>query len=212
MCTRHRPACTRPSAPRQFSRRWWTKGCRQKQHIVDSAYIDAALLVSSQKDQGITLVGPTRPNGSWQAREDEAYDIDQFVIDWEQKQACCPQGKHSSFWGERTDHTGMPYIAVVFSQSDCSSCVARCLCTKAKKQARRLKLQPREEYEALQQARARQASTEGKQVYKRRAGIEGTISQGVRGFDLRHARYRGLGQDPSAADRDCRSDEHRPPV
>ena len=32
----------------------------------------------------------------------------------------------------------------------------------------------------------------GKQLYKRRAGIEGTISQGVRGCDLRHARYRGL--------------------
>jgi hypothetical protein len=46
------------------------------------------------------------------------------------------------------------------------------LCTKAKKQARGLKLQPREEYEALQQARARQASDRGKQLYKRRAGIE----------------------------------------
>lgn len=168
------------------------KGLPPEEHIVDSAYVDAALLLSSQKDQGITLVGPTRANGSWQARVDGAYDIDQFVIDWEHKQACCPQGKHSSFWGERTDHTGMPYIAVVFSQSDCSGCVARSLCTKSKSQARRLKLQRREEYEALQQARQRQASAEGKQVYKRRAGIEGTISQGVRGFDLRHARYRGL--------------------
>ena len=170
------------------------KGLPPEEHIVDSAYIDAALLVSSQKDQGITLVGPTRPNGSWQAREDGAYDIDQFVIDWEQKQACCPQGKHSSFWGERTDHTGMPSIAVVFSQSDCSGCVARSLCTKAKKQARGLKLQPREEYEALQQARARQASAEGQQVYKRRAGIEGTISQGVRG--LRPAATLAIGVSP----------------
>src|SRR5215217_5166302 len=133
------------------------KGLPPEEHIVDSAYIDASLLLSSQKDQGITLVGPTRPNGSWQTRVDGAYDIDQFVIDWEHKQASCPMGKHSSFWGERIDHTGMPYIAVVFSQSDCSGCVARSLCTKAKKQARRLKLQPREEYEALQQARARQA-------------------------------------------------------
>jgi transposase len=96
-----------------------------EEHIVDSAYIDAALLLSSQKNQGISLVGPTRPNGSWQAREDGAYDIDQFVIDWEQQQGCCPQGKHSSFWGERIDHTGMPYIAVVFSRTDCRGCVAR---------------------------------------------------------------------------------------
>ncbi len=42
------------------------KGLPPGQHIVDSAYIDAALLVSSQTEQGITLLGPTRPNGSWQ--------------------------------------------------------------------------------------------------------------------------------------------------
>jgi transposase len=163
-----------------------------QEHIVDSASRDAALLLSSHKEQGITLVGPTRANGSWQAREEGAYDIDQFVIDWEQEQARCPEGKHSSFWGERTDHTGMPSSAVVFSQSDCGGCEARSLCTKAKGKARGLKLQPREEYEALQQARQRQASAEGKQLYKRRAGIEGTISQGVRAVDLRHARYQGL--------------------
>jgi transposase len=30
------------------------------------------------------------------------------------------------------------------------------------------------------------------QQYVRRAGVEGTLSQGVRAFDLRHARYLGL--------------------
>ena len=29
-------------------------------------------------------------------------------------------------------------------------------------------------------------------MYKRRAGVEGTLSQGVRAFDLRRTRYRGL--------------------
>jgi hypothetical protein len=36
------------------------------------------------------------------------------------------------------------------------------------------------------------SSEEGKQSYKQRAGVEGTLSQGVRGFGLRYARYRGL--------------------
>jgi transposase len=45
---------------------------------------------------------------------------------------------------------------------------------------------------ALQQARQHQASEEGKKLYRRRAGIEGTFSQAVRSFDLRHTRYRGL--------------------
>ena len=38
-----------------------------------------------------------------------------------------------------------------------------------------------EEDAALQPARARQASAAGQQVYTRRAGIDGTIPQGVRG-------------------------------
>ena len=51
---------------------------------------------------------------------------------------------------------------------------------------------PREQYEALQEARQRLESEEGKKLYNRRAGIEGTISQGVRAFGLRQTRYRGL--------------------
>jgi transposase len=51
---------------------------------------------------------------------------------------------------------------------------------------------PRKQYEALQEARRRIESEEGRQLYKRRAGIEGTISQGVRAFGMRQTRYRGL--------------------
>ena len=43
-----------------------------------------------------------------------------------------------------------------------------------------------------QAARAWYASEEGIQCYKHRAGVEGTLSQGVRAFGLRRTRYRGL--------------------
>lgn len=46
--------------------------------------------------------------------------------------------------------------------------------------------------EALAAARLRMHSVEGKKEYKVRAGIEGTLSQGVRAFGLRRTRYRGL--------------------
>lgn len=83
---------------------------------------------------------------------------------------------------------------VGFSPADCTPCPVRSLCTKAKSAARNLTLQPRAEHEAIQQARSRQ-ETEGFIVqYRRRAGIEGTISQGVRALGLRRARYRGLGK------------------
>jgi transposase len=53
-------------------------------------------------------------------------------------------------------------------------------------------LQPREEHEAIQFARKRQKTEEFAALYCQRAGIEGTVSQGVRAFGLRKARYRGL--------------------
>ena len=48
--------------------------------------------------------------------------------------------------------------------------------------------------EALQVARVRQETAEWKAEYGVRAGIEGTLSQGVRGFGLRRCRYLGLGK------------------
>ena len=55
-----------------------------------------------------------------------------------------------------------------------------------------MRLQPRAQYEALREARIRHASEDGKELYKKRAGVEGTVSQGVRAFGLRQARYRGI--------------------
>lgn len=53
-------------------------------------------------------------------------------------------------------------------------------------------MRPPQQYQALQAARQRQATPEFKTAYKRRAGIEGTLSQGIRAFGLRQARYRGM--------------------
>ena len=54
-----------------------------------------------------------------------------------------------------------------------------------------MKLRPRDQHEALQVARQRQTTEAFKQLYAGRAGIEGTLSQGVRAFGLRHAKYIG---------------------
>jgi transposase len=140
------------------------------QHLVDSAYVDADLLVSSSQEHGVSLVGPTRKDPSWQARVEGAYDQYQFDVDWEKTQVRCPQGKTARSWRERTSQ----------------------VCTRSKEQSRRLRLQLEPQYEALKEARLRHASQEGKRLYNKRAGVEGTISQGVRAFGLRRSRYRGL--------------------
>jgi transposase len=169
------------------------KGLPPDQHLVDSAYIDAELLVSSRQEQGITLVGPTRLDPSWQAKVAGAYDRYQFDVHWEEKHVHCPQGKRSIVWRELTDRkTGEPYIQVVFRREECLSCPARALCTRSQGQERRLRLQQRVEYEALKATRHYHAGEEGKALYKKRAGVEGTISQGVRAFGLRQTRYGGL--------------------
>jgi hypothetical protein len=51
---------------------------------------------------------------------------------------------------------------------------------------------PEAEHRALTAARARMASAESEALYDLRAGVEGTLSQAVRAFGLRRARYRGL--------------------
>jgi len=82
-------------------------------------------------------------------------------------------------------------LHVAKSNHACAACPSRPLCTRAKRQPRRLILRPQEQCEALQAARERQKTQAFKDRYAARAGIEGTISQGVRRCDLRRARYIG---------------------
>jgi transposase len=168
------------------------EGLVPAEHLVDAAYVDAELLVRSREDHGIELVGPPRPSPAWQGKVEGGYTLDRFEVDWGGGRVRCPQGKLSSAWSRQVDHTGAPYVSVWFRKADCGACPARPRCTRGKHQARHLKLQPRAEHEALKAARGRIATKEGRRRYARRAGIEGTIAQGVRAFGLRRSRYRGL--------------------
>jgi transposase len=168
------------------------KDLASREHFVDGAYISADVLVASQEEHGITLRGPTRPIQGWQAHTDGTYDLSQFTVDWEQQQARCPQGKVSTVWREYVDRAGQPYTIVRFGLQDCRPCPARPLCSRTQETGRSLHLPSQERFEALQAARAWYASEDGRQRYQCRAGVEGTLSQGVRAFGLRRSRYRGL--------------------
>ena len=117
----------------------------------------------------------------------------QFEVKWSQRTVHCPQGRSSVSWTQHVDHAGNPYFKVGFAARDCVSCAVRTQCTRAKlSEGRILKRMLQPEYEAIKAARKQQSTPEGQQRYKRRAGIEGTLSQGVRAFGLRQTRYRGL--------------------
>jgi transposase len=185
--TAHEAQCTAP-----IQQALVEKDLPPSEHLVDAAYIDAELLVESQDQHGITLRGPTRPSPGWQAQVEAAYTIDQFEVDWAQQRVRCPQGQWSAAWWEHGARASSRPIIVEFAREDCQACPARTLCTRAEQRGRRVRLPPRAEYEALEAARAWYRSAEGKQRYQRRAGVEGTLSQGVRAFGLRRTRYRGL--------------------
>ena len=163
-------------------------------HLVDAGYVDAELLVQSADKYGIELFGPTRINSSWQSREG-GIDATQFQIDWDQGQALCPAGKRSIGWQECQIKAPYPrqVVKVKFRQKDCLNCENRDQCVRSKNgKPRQLLLQTKELHEALKKTRALFTSDEGRKEYKERAGIEGTLSQGIRRGTIRRSRYIGL--------------------
>jgi hypothetical protein len=77
--------------------------------------------------------------------------------------------------------------------ADCRRCPAlRDRVSSPKAERGELTLRQHDEHQALHRTRALQQTDEWKERYKIRAGIEGTISQGVGRCGLRRSRYRGL--------------------
>ena len=163
-------------------------------HIVDTGFLDADLLVDSRHDYGVDLLGPTRLDYHWQAREGAGFDVQHFQIDWDQHQASCPAGKTSISWTPAVDNRGKAVIKVKFSSKDCRRCdhVTRCIRSTKRYARRTLTIRPQPPYQTLQMARQREATPAFQEEYARRAGIEGTISRGTRSTRLRRTRYMGL--------------------
>lgn len=161
-------------------------------HIVDKGYLDAELLVASLTDHGIRLVGPVRKNSSWQALAGQGFDTSRFQVDWDTQTVTCPQGQHSVYWKLASKPSPLEKIHVQFDRRTCAACPVRSLCTKSPKAPRKLVLQPQAEQEALCLARDFIGTEAWSALYRERAGIEGTLSQGIRSSGLRQTRYRGL--------------------
>jgi transposase len=124
----------------------------------------------------------------------EGWDYAQqdFQIDWAAEKVTCPQGVASDRWLPLVDGQKNEVIQVRFPRQACHSCATWILCTRSITQPRILILRPQAQYEALQDARQAEQTDEWKERYDKRAGIEGGISQAVRGFGLRECRYIGL--------------------
>ena len=148
------------------------------QHLLDTGYVNADVLVSSQERFDTEVVGPTHPDVKWQAKTDKGIDASQFAIDWSLKQATCPQGHTSVSWTPTLDSRQHEVIKIRFSTKDCQQCSVLSFCTSSTSRAPRrlLSVRPQEQYEALPAARKHQATKEFSRHYALRSGIEATIS------------------------------------
>ena len=164
-----------------------------KKHLVDAGYVDGTLLVSSKQKHELELIGPVRENVSWQSKNPDAYDISRFKINWKTQQATCPQGvKSTKKWTVHQDKWDNTVIGIKFPRGACRECKFRHLCTRSQSEPREITLRPQQEHQAIVRRRKQQETKRWLKQYNQRAGVEGTISQGVRGFGLRSARYVGL--------------------
>ena len=168
---------------------------RPAQHIADTGFVNSKLFVASREQYGIELIGPTRSDNQWQAKEGAGFAAQNFVIDWEHEQATCPEGQVSSSWTPAIDRAKSEVIKIKFGMAECGSCPSAARCTRSHPARRMITIRPQAQHEALRAGRQREQSADFKQDYARRAGIEGTIAQGVRSCGLRRAHYRGLAKN-----------------
>ena len=168
------------------------KNLLPQEHLLDAGYVDAELLVASPAAFQVTVIGPLSEEHSWQAKAGTGYNLTAFQFDWAAHRATCPQGNVSTKWSATHDHLGTPIINIRFGAAQCRQCPARQLCTRSTSAPRHLTVRPQPVHEALQAARQQQHTADFRTRYRARAGIEGTLAQGVRALDLRRSRYVGF--------------------
>jgi len=157
-------------------------------HLLDSGYVDADFLVTAQRQPQIDVVGPPFGSYSWQHQTGQGYDVQAFVLDWDAQQAHGPQGQTSVKWTSGHDVSGDPVMRIRFDRATCRVCPTRSACTSAKDAPRQLTVRTQAHHEAIQAARQRQETAEVKAQYALRAGVESSLSQGIRRFALRQSR------------------------
>ena len=173
------------SMPATWTRTWW------------------CVVVQRQTEHDVAVVGPVPPDLSWQARAGAGFAVACFTLDWEQRRATCPQGKPSVPWSATHDTTGNDISTIRFARADGLACAHRAAGTRRTTGPRELTVRPRPQHEALPAARQYQTTAACKAQYDARAGVEGTLSEGLRVCDLRRARYDGTSAWPRRAANTC---------
>jgi len=157
--------------------------------LVDSGYVSGEVL-AAHAELGIELIGPLNEVCGW--HHETGYGLSAFQVDWHKQQVRCPQGHLSQNWCSGRHNRAKEVIRVSFSAVTCHACPVKELCTKRENsKGRILTLSPQPLSEARSRRRTEQDTLSFQRRYALRAGIEGSLSEGIRSHGLRRARYRG---------------------
>ena len=76
------------------------KGILPGEHLLDTGYISAELLVHAKEDYGIVICGPVRKDVLWQANSGDGFGLSNFEINWKAQSVTCPHGHKSNYWSQ----------------------------------------------------------------------------------------------------------------
>jgi transposase len=162
------------------------RGLAPSEHLMDAGYPSGQNIAASTA-RGIALIAPVTVLTGRNSKVATFVPAD-FEVDWDAGHARCPNGAVSG--PPRPQKSGL--ITFKFPRHACTPCPIRDQCTRSPRpESRGITIHPRPIHEARMAAHRAQNTDTWRQTYNKRAGIEGTVSQAVRGPDLRHSRYRG---------------------
>src|SRR4051812_13787432 len=140
------------------------------EHLVDKGYTDSMVLVASEREYSVTIVGPVAEDPGWQARAGAGFDKGSFAVDWDRQVVTCPAGQESISWLPNTyPKNGMVFEAR-FARKGSTRCPPRSQCTKWEKGPRITALLPREQQGARRAPRREPGTEEFRVRYAARAG------------------------------------------
>lgn len=158
-----------------------------KSTIKDKAWVGYKVQVA--ETEGRELKGPMAPPPSKEGRiSSEAFDLS--LAD---RRAICPAGQVSTNCSRLEEQkTGVVTHRFEWNNALCAGCLQRACCLGPGQSHRTLVVG--EHHDRIQARRKEQKTAMFQADMRRRNGIEGTISELVRGHGLRRCRYRGLGK------------------
>jgi transposase len=159
-------------------------------HLVDAGYIRGETLAQSQAAQ-VELLGPA-PFDIYGARHKASgFSCEHFDIDFDKREALCPGGQRSVYWKEhpRSEHPDKKMIVIRWHPGVCHGCPFRQHCLGSTQNERSLMLS--EHYPLLSALRKQQKTPAFAERYRRRSGVEASLSHLMNVHQARRTRYHG---------------------